>query len=361
MLTERMRAVLGDRANLIDTPLCLGDFDRTDPLPPAFRPLTSAALQRDFHVCRSCGFAAEEHQTTISLGGAEFDLSRLITVCALCKLAFNLSLTGAMRAGEMIWLPEFSQLELQHVFRDLCVAKYSWGPDAAVATACLDALRERSERVRAEFGTSDPAAFAGRFSSNGTDDNLGPLRLMPASRILTRKEGVLFNLFPTYLKSWFSRRTPSLLDIVQSSLSVVTPKSASDPSDEEMPPQVFESGSFSARRSPDDRAWEIFMTDGAHSNPRVVGRYIGEDYTLPPKLEAYMVHNLIAIMAGEPVPHTFDNLTRTRIVYQLFKDDVDTDDTRVRFLAFDGKVYWESANVYMERSLFKSDAGVDVG
>ncbi len=211
MITDTMRALLGQRVQLIDVPLRL---QNTPPVPPGtfmeawgvdgeLTAVERAAIRRDLHCCRACGFVSEEHQRAVALNGNRRDLDQTVTLCLFCHQCFHLDKVAGMESGVLIHLPELTQAELHHVARELYVGRVLGGETAAAAQACLDALLARRAQARERIGSDDPAALAERLAAvddpAALDAELDGIRLLPLDRRLVRKGNMLENLFPPIL------------------------------------------------------------------------------------------------------------------------------------------------------------------
>ena len=83
------------------------------------------AMERDKFTCRYCGFHCEKGQEVnhINHDHSNHLLSNLETVCSLCHQSFHLNSVDINKSAELIWLPEMTQEELNHLCRTLFVAQ----------------------------------------------------------------------------------------------------------------------------------------------------------------------------------------------------------------------------------------------
>ncbi len=93
-------------------------------------------LDRDKNTCYYCGFQAAKWQEVHHLNDDHEDLSldNLVTICPLCHQSFHLNLVHTTNGGTIIWLPEFTQQELNYLCRSIFI--------------CLDASDEELEGVK---------------------------------------------------------------------------------------------------------------------------------------------------------------------------------------------------------------------
>ncbi|HYN78970.1 MAG TPA: hypothetical protein VES73_14405, partial [Lamprocystis sp. (in: g-proteobacteria)] len=220
MITERMRALLGARAGLIDTPLALRNSPRTgDGLSLVgnshevrLSAVEQAAIVRDAWCCRMCGFVSKADQRAVALNGNRRDIDQTVTACDFCHQCFHLEQVAAMGSGVLIWAPEVSQAELHHIAREVYVGRVIGGEAAETAKACLEAILARRAGVRERIGSDDPAVLSARIQASGgrlaAEDDLGGIRLFPLDRQLIRQGNRTINLFPPMLGHWVWREGP---------------------------------------------------------------------------------------------------------------------------------------------------------
>jgi intracellular multiplication protein IcmJ len=172
-------------------------------------------LARDAYTCRCCGFKSEKFQRVIP---ADDDLGTddpFITVCPFCELCFELDRAGLTGGGVLIWLPEMSQVELNHIVRALYAARGSDHPVAALADRTLDALMARRAEAKKRVGSDDPLLLATVMRESLNDKEyaqgkakLDGIRLLPQNRFLTRGPKGDINLFPDMVAYWRSPQGP---------------------------------------------------------------------------------------------------------------------------------------------------------
>lgn len=95
-------------------------------LPENVRVHYGKILRRDNHTCQYCGFRSELYQEIhhINHNHADFDVNNLVCACTLCHRSFHLNALHIAKAAELIFFPELTQAEVNHLCRALAVAKY---------------------------------------------------------------------------------------------------------------------------------------------------------------------------------------------------------------------------------------------
>ena len=83
-----------------------------------------SAMERDDYTCYYCGFKSMKFQEVHHLNDNHNDntLENLVTVCTLCHQSHHLNSAAINNGAELIWLPELTQAELNHLCRALFVA-----------------------------------------------------------------------------------------------------------------------------------------------------------------------------------------------------------------------------------------------
>lgn len=129
---------------------------------------------RDKNRCYYCGFTAKKYQEIHHLNNDHDDnsMDNLVTVCPLCHQNFHLDTASTTNGGKIIWLPEFSQQELNYLCRAIFIAieeaeqaeleqKEVIG-FAKIARMLESSLAERTLITEQHIhpGASDPANFA---------------------------------------------------------------------------------------------------------------------------------------------------------------------------------------------------------
>lgn len=184
--------------------------------------LKAAVLNRDQGICHYCGFRDRKYQQVLALEGDLRDMDNMVTVCIFCHQCFDLDLVATMRSGMLIWLPEFDQVTLHHIARDLFRARLKAGPMAArakgVLSHLLDAGGPARLQARERLGTDEPARLAEmlrhglagkqRVEGAGSAPLLEGIRLFPMDRRIIKEYSLEYNQFPQILAHWRSPNGP---------------------------------------------------------------------------------------------------------------------------------------------------------
>ncbi len=176
-------------------------------------------LGRDSFSCRCCGFFSKKYQRVLPMnalssgkgGGEDF-----VTICSFCELTATLDRAGQTGAGYLIWLPEISQGELNHVMHALYVARESACAELSkAASRTLDVLTARRAEAKKRLGTDDPLIFATalleQVEPNGDAaraTRLEGIRFLPLDRYFIPVRGQETNVFPQMLTYWGSSEGP---------------------------------------------------------------------------------------------------------------------------------------------------------
>lgn len=129
---------------------------------------------RDKYRCYYCNFISKKHQEVHPLNDDHEDnsMDNLVTVCTLCHQSYHLDSASTTNGGKIIWLPEFSQQELNYLCRAIFIAieeaEVAEAENrevvgfAKIARMLETSLAERTLIVDQHFqgGASDPAVFA---------------------------------------------------------------------------------------------------------------------------------------------------------------------------------------------------------
>lgn len=177
------------------------------------------ALDRDGYACRCCGFQAARYQRVVP-GWLVSSAEDFVTLCRFCEQCFSLDQAGATGGGMLIWLPEITQADLNHIARAIYVAR---APDASgnphpfaeAAGRALDALTARRADAKKRLGSDDPLLLATVFFESLNDAEyakrsagLDGVRLLPLDRWMARGHGGDVDQFQTVAKYWASPEGP---------------------------------------------------------------------------------------------------------------------------------------------------------
>lgn len=130
--------------------------------------------KRDGYKCYFCNFVSNDFQEIHHLNDDHDDnsLDNLVTTCPLCHACFHLDTASNTNGGKIIWLPEFSQQELNYLSRAIFIAiaesekaeqeEREVPGYIKIARLLESTLLDRSLVVEQNFqnGASDPVVFA---------------------------------------------------------------------------------------------------------------------------------------------------------------------------------------------------------
>ncbi len=194
-------------------PLTLGvgspDTESGGAKPPS-KTQAEQILKRDDHTCRFCGFRSTQYQRIVP------STEGFVTACSFCELATDLQRAGLMGAGVLVWLPEITQAELNHIIRAIYVARAEEGSDMAIAgTRALDALMTRRAEAKKRLGSDDPLLLAIVLHENMNEAErkaslrkLEGIRLVPLEKHMVRTRDGDVNGFARIVNFWRSPNGP---------------------------------------------------------------------------------------------------------------------------------------------------------
>jgi len=120
-------------------------------------------LMRDNNTCQACGLKTDHWQEMHHINGQHRDdrESNLETRCPLCHQLAHLPQASACGGGKIIWLPEWSQIELNKMCVALFVAlrstQHRWH---GMAKSLYSMLETRAVIMHDVMGSSDPGMFS---------------------------------------------------------------------------------------------------------------------------------------------------------------------------------------------------------
>ena len=155
--------------------------------------LRKELLARDRNTCAFCGWQSAKGQEIHHLNDDHADLSRenLVVSCPLCHQCHHLGTAGISDGGRMIWMPEITQVELNHLCRILFVAMSSKDESyASSAKTLFGSLESRTTLLEQQMtsGASDPSFWAQAFVMMDREaylsraERLSGIRLLPSYR-----------------------------------------------------------------------------------------------------------------------------------------------------------------------------------
>jgi len=130
-----------------------------------FEPFAKRIYERDHHTCQFCGFQAQEFQEIVNQDGNYLNnkANNLFTACCFCTqcLFFQSSGMDDMSGGQIIYLPEFKQADLNSFCHVLFVAMGNTTEFQEGAQTVYRNLRFRSQIIENKLGasTSNPAVL----------------------------------------------------------------------------------------------------------------------------------------------------------------------------------------------------------
>lgn len=171
--------------------------------------LKRRVLMRDDYTCQHCGFHSAKYQEISVADYHFFDPDRCHTACIFCSAYSRLEFVSPSRSGRLIWFPEISPVQLNHLARDLYVARLHKGEVAQRARDTLDHLMGLSAEAIQKVGTDQPEGLARQLQSGHVSEEImAGLRLFPIDRRIINEAGLEFNQFPQILAFWRSKRGP---------------------------------------------------------------------------------------------------------------------------------------------------------
>lgn len=165
---------------------------------------------RDKHTCYYCDFQSKAHQEIHHLNDDHDDnsMDNLVTICPLCHQSFHLDVAATTNGGKIIWLPEFSQQELNYICRAIFIANEEAESAKAenretvgfakIAKILEKSLEERALIVEQHFpGSSDAAVFANALINMNPDTYERRAEFLKPFKLLH-----LRSRFPIQTKYW---------------------------------------------------------------------------------------------------------------------------------------------------------------
>lgn len=183
-------------------------------------PIWEAVWKRDGYRCYYCNFKSDKWQEVHHLDSDHTNnkLENLTTICALCHQSHHLNTASTTNGGKIIWLPELSQQDLNHLCRAIFVVlslneeEAASVPFAKMAVALESALEARERVMTGKFhGLGSDAGIFGQVLLNMSPEEyakrnefLQYFRLIPARsrfpvQISYWKQHTFFDLAP---KDW---------------------------------------------------------------------------------------------------------------------------------------------------------------
>jgi len=167
-------------------------------------------LERDNHCCRFCGFCSKKYQRVIKHEKED------VTICSFCEQVSHLERAAFMGSAILIWLPEISQIQLNHIARAAYIALSSDDVEMkALAFRVVESLKSRRTEAKRRIGTDDPMllytilqeGFQGQYK-NEIASKLEGIRLFPLDQYVVKAGGKEINAFPKMVEYWKSAEGP---------------------------------------------------------------------------------------------------------------------------------------------------------
>lgn len=186
--------------------------------PAKTKAMKEEALQRDGNTCRFCGFHALKYQRVIAC--ADAGDPPYATVCTFCEQCLMPETTGITGAGLLVWLPELTQVQLNHIVRAIYVARSLREDEggealANMATRALDMITSRRADAKRRLGSDDPILLATIMQENLSPEEkqtaltkLEGVRLLPAEKYMVHGPKGDANHFPQIVRFWSSPQGP---------------------------------------------------------------------------------------------------------------------------------------------------------
>lgn len=184
------------------------------------------ALQRDNYTCQGCGFKSSKYQEVHHLDDDHHNnsLTNLATVCSFCHNCQHIGFAGMNKEAVLIYLPEFTQAEVNHTVRIKLVAErfFQLSKDdihAAnvkqrlarqvydAASSVFQAMEERQDEARARLDTSDPAELGDALLQLDDvvyakrTDFLAGIRLLPLGKRTVNGEDQMRKMVDTWMEN----------------------------------------------------------------------------------------------------------------------------------------------------------------
>jgi intracellular multiplication protein IcmJ len=183
--------------------------------------LLQHTLEKDGYACCYCGFTARQFQKAIPKDWSANDPrdAELVTACIFCEQCLALDTVGAMSSGALLWLPDISQVALNHIARSIYAVKAYGDKASATMKQCADRALEVLMNCKGEakrrIGTDDPIVLAAVFMENLEDktyrkrnEKLEGVKLLPLDRRVIASLNGEVDQFPKIVAHWISEEGP---------------------------------------------------------------------------------------------------------------------------------------------------------
>jgi intracellular multiplication protein IcmJ len=164
-----------------------------------FLAIKKRILQRDNYTCRYCGFFAKEYQDIVNIDQnyKKNSYQNMATTCCFCAQCFFIDAVGldSSTGGSIIYLPEFSQADLNNFCRVLYCSLDKESAYKAKLQSVYLSFKDRNKDVINCFGpdSDNPRIFAqGLIDAKLGKDYLNHevmahLRLLPSRNAFSKQ------------------------------------------------------------------------------------------------------------------------------------------------------------------------------
>lgn len=177
-----------------------------------FKALKKKILDRDNHTCRFCGFYDKQYQEVINIDHhyKNNHPNNLATACAFCAQCFFIDSVGLapQTGGTVIYLPEISQGDLNHLMRTLfCTSDRDTAYRGKLKSVILS-FNDRAQAVTHCFGpnSDQPNIFGQSLLDAHLPQNAYQHPLIKHLRLLPNKKA--FNEQIDYWKQTVFAKVP---------------------------------------------------------------------------------------------------------------------------------------------------------
>lgn len=143
----------------------------------AFLAFQAKIFKRDKHRCRFCGFSSNKFLNTVNIDHnySNNKAKNMATACSFCTQCFFIDAAGlsANSGGNIIFLPEITQADLNHFCRALFTSMTSDTPYRGKLQSCYLSLQDRGKILESLLGPG--SADARIFGQALLDSNSGEL------------------------------------------------------------------------------------------------------------------------------------------------------------------------------------------
>lgn len=180
----------------------------------AIRDIYDNIIKRDNYACYFCGFRSKRHQEIHHINHRHNDFSEknLTTICPLCHQYFHLSTAGMNAQAVMIFLPEFTQEELNLLCIQLLSIIHTHEPNSQwykLAIDMYDNLLGKKNKLTEYFHSTtmyEPAFFEQILLNLKKEDSITKLKeLSQIIKVLPE-----LNRFSKQAKHWAKRELINL-------------------------------------------------------------------------------------------------------------------------------------------------------